>query len=212
MGHLLSWRTTSSSTGVPGDASTRTRRQSKPPPKAHKLTLGSTRTSIDSPGLITSVGYIPISGRSAVAQHGAIRQGAAVGSRRPPLVSYPAGPVNSRPSIVQSLGTSLSRRANVPSPAVVPISSAVDRASLRPPPREANAVTDTRTFATGPPVSALTTRPPNSTVTVGVAVIPGTGDGPPGGLLQPGVMMTTATPRLAMTTRARALLRIMSRR
>ena len=74
-----------------------------------------------------------------------------------------------------------------------------------------NAVTDTRTFATGPPVSALTTRPPNSTVTVGVAVIPGTGDGPSGHLLQPGVM-TTATPRLAMTTRARALLRIMSRR
>ena len=45
--------------------------------------------------------------------------------------------------------------------------------SLRTPPREANPETDTRTFATGPPVSALTTRPPNSTVTVGVAVTPG---------------------------------------
>ena len=33
--------------------------------------------------------------------------------------------------------------------------------------REANAMTDTRTFPTGPPASALTTRPPNSTVTVG---------------------------------------------
>ena len=37
---------------------------------------------------------------------------------------------------------------------------------MRPVRGDAHAETDTRTFATGPPASALTTRPPNSTVTV----------------------------------------------
>src|SRR5687767_8822739 len=167
MGHLLSWRTTSSSTGVPGDASTRTRRQSKPPPKAHKLTLGSTRTSIDSPGLITSVGYILIAGRSAAAQHGAISQkGTAVGSKRPCASSYPAGPVNLRPTNVQELGR-LSGRVNVPSPPDVAVFCGKSHPFGRGTPVvDPRPLYDTRTFATAPPASALTARPPNSTVTI----------------------------------------------
>jgi hypothetical protein len=64
MGLLLSWATTSSSTGSPGDAATRTRRQGTPS-HPHQTMPPSTRTSIDSPGLITSVGCILIAGRSA---------------------------------------------------------------------------------------------------------------------------------------------------
>ena len=210
MGLLLSWGTTSSSTESPGVAATRTRRQvtAFTSPKSgwphHSNPVSSTRTSIDSPGLITRVGYILIAGRSAAAQHGGNHpHESAVGPLKRPLVwSYPAGPVNSRSTRVQSLG-SVSGRVNVPSPPDV----AVSFGGVLPSPsplgkRHRTLETDTRTFATGPPVSALTRRPPNSTVAVGL------GDGSVGGLsLQPTVM-TTETPRPAMTTRARERLRI----
>src|SRR5678816_3640321 len=149
MGLLVSRGTISSSTGSPGDASTRTRRQGTPPMKVHELIVDSTRTSIDSPGLITSVGYILIAGRSAAAQHGAILQGAAVGSKRPNLSSCPAGPVNLRPTIVQKLGR-LSVRVNVPSPPDVAVSGNSNPAGQGLPPTP-TASTDTRTFPTGPP-------------------------------------------------------------
>ena len=85
MGLLLSSGTISISTGSAGDAATRTRRQGAASHPHQTMPL-STRTLIDSPGLITSVGYVLISGRSA----------AVFGSNLWCVSSYPGGPVSLR--------------------------------------------------------------------------------------------------------------------
>src|SRR5688572_23330977 len=114
MGLLLLSGTSSSSTGSPGDAATRTRRQVSTPPHPHQtMPLLSTRTSIDSPGLITSVGYILITGRSAAVGPNGSTKGP-IPSYLWPASSYPGGPVRLRLTNDQPLGR-LSGRINVPS-------------------------------------------------------------------------------------------------
>ena len=153
------------------------------PTTTHTAMPLSTRTSIDSPGLITSVGYILIAGRSAAAQHGEIGQGAAVGSKLAPVSSYPAGPVSLRETLrpitreIEWEGKCAISTGRCNVLRIGPLGGAL--------PRELQRIeTDTRTFSTGPPASALTTRPPNSTVTVvGIGIGDGGGGGVGGGQL-----------------------------
>ena len=81
--------------------------------KGAPLVVDSTRTSIDSPGLITSVGYILIAGRSA----------AVFGSNPWCVSSYPGGAVSLKSTLLQPIGR-LSGRVNVPSPPDVAVSFA----------------------------------------------------------------------------------------
>ena len=162
MGLLLSSGTISSSTGSPGDAATRTRRQETASTHdPHQTMPSSTRTSIDSPGLITSVGYILIAGRSAAAQP-------AIQNAR---LEAPRIVVSSRTGEFKADRPPRTREIEWEGKCAISTGrcTVLRKGPTRPgrPLRESHmSETDTRTFATGPPASALTTRPPNSTVTI----------------------------------------------